>query len=74
MCLFHVLPYTCTDEIVIYFQISSMYKKVTWIPAFPLLISETTVSALWAINMNLFYSCKKSAKEMMDLGPQELII
>lgn len=45
MCLFHVLPYTCTDEIVIYFQISSMYKKVTWI-LLSLLISETTVSAL----------------------------
>ena len=27
MCLFHVIPYTCTAEIATYFQITSMYEN-----------------------------------------------
>lgn len=27
MCLFHVIRYTCTAEIVTYFQITSMYEN-----------------------------------------------
>ena len=45
MYLFHVLPYTCTDEIVIYFQISSCIKKSLGF-CFPTADSESTLSAM----------------------------